>query len=212
MITGVYQSLMMLIGVVPFYITDTYFHHKYDPKRKEKESGRNWWIIGGSVIIAAILFLQPVIWPQLSLVIEAWWGLAIQFLGILFMFGAAALNYWARAHLGIFYVQGSKVQENHQLIDTGPYALMRHPLFTAYFMIVIGMVFCNPSVITFLLLVGVYFYLNMWTRKDETILSQELPGYDAYMRRTHRFVPAPVAVRIWIKAISRPSPNSSAAD
>ena len=47
MITGIYQSLMMLIGVVPFYITDTYFHHKYDPKRKEKESGRNWCIITG---------------------------------------------------------------------------------------------------------------------------------------------------------------------
>ena len=212
MITGIYQSLMMLIGVVPFYITDTYFHHKYDPKRKEKESGRNWWIITGSAIIAAILFLQPVIWPQLSLVIEVWWGLAIQFLGILFMFGAAGLNYWARAHLGIFYVQGSKVQENHQLIDSGPYALIRHPLFTAYFMIVIGIVFCNPSVITILLLVGVYFYLNMWTRKDETILSQELPGYDAYMQRTHRFVPAPMAVRNWITATSRPSPTSSAAD
>jgi protein-S-isoprenylcysteine O-methyltransferase Ste14 len=218
MITGIYQSFMMLLGVIPFYMTDTYFHHKYDPKRKEKESGRNWWIVGGSVIVAFILFLQPVIWPQLSFVSEAWWGLAIQFCGILLMFGAAVLNYWARKHLGIFYVQGSKVQEDHQLIESGPYALVRHPLFTAYFMIVIGMVLCNPSVITFLLLVAVYFYLNMWTRKDETILTQELPGYEAYMGRTNRFVPTPSALGSWVNAqiklskSSENAPNSSAAD
>ena len=58
--------------------------------------------------------------------------MAIQFCGILMMFGAAGLNYWARKHLGIFYVQGSKVQEDHQLIESGPYALMRHPLFYSY--------------------------------------------------------------------------------
>lgn len=217
MITGVYQSLMMLLGVVPFYITDTYFHHKYDPKRKEEESGRNWWIVGGSAIVAFILFLQPVLWPQLSLVVEAWWGLLIQFCGILMMFGAAGLNYWARKHLGIFYVQGSKVQENHQLIESGPYALVRHPLFTAYFMIVIGMVLCNPSVITILLLVGVYFYLNMWTRKDETILTQELPGYEAYMGRTNRFMPAASALVSWVNVRmklrkSGAAPSNSTAD
>jgi protein-S-isoprenylcysteine O-methyltransferase Ste14 len=212
MLTGVYQSLMMLIGIVPFYITDTYFHHKYDPKRKEKKSGRNWWVMGGLFIVVAIIFLQPALWPQLSFVTEAWWGLMIQFLGVLLMFVAAGLNYWARLHLGIFYVQGSEVQENHQLIDTGPYALMRHPLFTAYFMIALGVLFCNPSVITIMLLVGLCFYFNMWTHKDEDTLSQELPGYDAYMRRTNRFVPSPVAVSHWFKAQFRPSPTSGAAD
>jgi protein-S-isoprenylcysteine O-methyltransferase Ste14 len=193
MIIGISQSLMMLLGVVPFYITDTYFHHKYDPQRGSGKSGRNWLIVGGSLIVAAVLFLQPVLWPGLSFVTDAWWGLALQLFGLLLFLGAAALNYWARKHLGIFYVQGSEVQEDHQLIDTGPYALVRHPLFTAYFMIVIGMVCCNPSVFTLALLVGVYFYLNMWMRKDETILVRELPGYEIYMVRTNRFIPSPLA-------------------
>jgi protein-S-isoprenylcysteine O-methyltransferase Ste14 len=190
MITGIAQSLMMLLGVVPFYITDTYFHHKYDSQRGSGKSGRNWLIVGGSLIVAVVLFLQPVLWPGLSFVTDAWWGLALQLFGLLLFLGAAALNYWARKHLGIFYVQGSEVQEKHQLIDTGPYALVRHPLFTAYFMIIIGMVCCNPSVFTLALLVGVYFYLNMWMRKDETILARELPGYEAYMARTSRFMPS----------------------
>ncbi|MBK8987779.1 MAG: hypothetical protein IPM39_17210 [Chloroflexi bacterium] len=60
MVTGIYQSLMMSLGIVPFYITDTYFHHKYDPKRDSGKSGRSWLIVGGSLIVAAVLFLQPV--------------------------------------------------------------------------------------------------------------------------------------------------------
>ena len=191
MVTGIYQSLMMSLGIVPFYITDTYFHHKYDPKRDSGKSGRNWLIVGGSLIVAAVLFLQPVLWPGLSFMTGDWWGAALQLFGLLLFLGATSLNYWSRKHLGIFYVQGSEVQKDHQLIDTGPYALVRHPLFTAYFMIVIGLICCNPSVITLALLVGVYFYLNMWMRKDETILAHNLPGYKAYMTRTNRFVPSP---------------------
>lgn len=195
MITGIYQALLMLLGLVPFYITDSYFHRKYDPQREQGKTGRNWWIVGGSLVVAAVIFLQPILWPGLSFYTDAWWGLALQLAGMLLLLAAAALNYWARTHLGVFYVQGSVVQENHQLIESGPYAYVRHPLFSAYFLIAFGLLFCNPSLVTLLLVVGLFFYLNMWTRRDETVLARELPGYEAYMTRTNRFVPALSAIQ-----------------
>ena len=199
MVTGIYQSLLMGLAILPFYITDTYFHHKHDPQRNNGKSDRNWLIMGGSLAVAALLFLQPILWPALSFYTDAWWGLALQLCGVLILLGAAALNYWARRHLGIFYVQGSEVQDNHQLIETGPYALVRHPLFTAYFMMVIGVVFCNPSVVTVLLLVGAYVYFKMWTRQDEASLVSELPDYEAYMARTNRYFPSPSMLFRWLK-------------
>ncbi|MCA9874194.1 MAG: isoprenylcysteine carboxylmethyltransferase family protein [Anaerolineales bacterium] len=190
MLTGWYQTLFMLLAILPFYVTDTYFHHRYDPQRPSGKSGRSWLIVGVSLVISAFLLLQPIFWPGLSWYTSAAWGLAIQIIGVMSLLAAAALNLWARINLGEFYVQRSEVQENHRLINTGPYAYVRHPLFTAYFLIIIGVFLTNPAWHTLLVLIGGYFYITNLARKDEAVLRQELPEYEAYMATTPRFLPS----------------------
>jgi len=190
MVTGMYQVFFMVLAVTPFYVTDTYFHHKYDPQRPSGKSGRSWLIVGVSLVISAFMLFQPVLFPGLSWYTEATWGLIVQLVGVLSLLAAAALNLWGRICLGEFYVQRSEVQQNHRLINSGPYAYVRHPLFTAYFLIVIGIFLTNPAWHTALLLMGAYFYLTNLARKDEAVLSRELPDYVGYMAKTPRFVPS----------------------
>jgi hypothetical protein len=49
-----------------------------------------------------------------------WIGASLTVLGMLF-------SVWARVHLGRNWSAVVTVKENHELIDTGPYALVRHP-------------------------------------------------------------------------------------
>src|SRR6266516_2939811 len=47
----------------------------------------------------------------------------LSFAGLLF-------TWWARIHLGRFWSNAITRKEGHQIIDTGPYGLVRHPIYT----------------------------------------------------------------------------------
>jgi len=85
-----------------------------------------------------------------------------------------------------------QVQEGHQLLRTGPYRLIRHPVYTAIIAIALGqaLLFLSaPAVLLALILFGLAEYR---ARLEEDLLrSPEAfgPTYDAYMTRTGRFLP-----------------------
>jgi protein-S-isoprenylcysteine O-methyltransferase Ste14 len=45
---------------------------------------------------------------------------------------------WARAHLGRNWSGVVTIKEGHELIDTGPYALVRHPIYTGLLVAIVG--------------------------------------------------------------------------
>src|ERR1700684_746038 len=65
------------------------------------------------------LYLQlwPVgLWPF-------WLGAAVTIAGLLFAV-------WAREHLGSNWSRSVTIKQGHELITTGPYAVVRHPIYT----------------------------------------------------------------------------------
>ena len=75
------------------------------------------------------------------------------------------------------------------IIDTGPYGYIRHPLYSAYFLLAGGILLVNPAVPT--LLVAVYAAVNFYkiAKKEEALLTETLTGYREYMEYTGRFFP-----------------------
>jgi protein-S-isoprenylcysteine O-methyltransferase Ste14 len=59
-------------------------------------------------------------------------------LGLLIQAGAIMLAIWARRHLGSNWSAEISAKVDHQLIRSGPYRLLRHPIYTAVFGIHIG--------------------------------------------------------------------------
>jgi hypothetical protein len=51
--------------------------------------------------------------------------------GLGIMAAATLLHVWARAHLGRNWSSEVMIQSDHQLVRTGPYRLVRHPIYTA---------------------------------------------------------------------------------
>ena len=58
-------------------------------------------------------------------------GVALAGLGVLLMI-------WARRHLGHYWSDKVEIKANHQLISTGPYARLRHPIYTGMLLGIAG--------------------------------------------------------------------------
>ena len=205
MFIGIYQTLVTLVPMVSFYLTDSLLLKKYDQLRGDGKCGRNWVNTIASLIAAALLLLQPILWPALGLRVYSRWGLLFQIVGLVLVVGAAGLNLWARIHLGEFFVQRAEVQEGHCLVDSGPYAYVRHPIFAAYFGTLAGLMLVNPSIILLGLAIPAIWYFTGQAKQDEQLLSQHLPEYAAYMERVPRYLPK-------LSRITFAQPASSRAD
>ena len=80
--------------------------------------------------------------------------------------------------------------EARRLIRTGPYGLVRHPLYAAYFLTDIALLLPRWSLFA-LLIVAVGVGAQLWrVRYEEQVLRASFPEYDEYAHVTPRFVPA----------------------
>jgi protein-S-isoprenylcysteine O-methyltransferase Ste14 len=99
------------------------------------------------------------------------------------------LQVWARLHLRQFYAERVEVQPEHYVVDTGPYAHVRHPLFTSFFVFVTGLLLVSPALPTLLVAAYAFWDFSRAARQEEELLSEHLAGYKDYMARVPRFVP-----------------------
>ncbi len=115
------------------------------------------------------------------------------------MVGLATLGFvfcwWARIHLGALWSGRITRKEGHHVVDTGPYRLVRHPIYTGILTAAFATMLLKgttASIAGFVLLVIGYW---MKGKLEERFLREELgpADYDAYRARTPMLVPfAPV--------------------
>lgn len=100
------------------------------------------------------------------------------------------LALWARAALGRNWSSSMDLKKDHELVTTGPYALVRHPIYSALIMMYAG---STLVVATPLALVGCG--LLLWSclmriGPEEALMTREFSAaYPAYVARTKRLVP-----------------------
>ncbi len=185
---GVSQSLLLCVPLAVYFCVDLVLSTRYDKRRANGGSGRSLYTMI-TIIVALTIMLQPVLLPNLSLRISAWWFAAMQIGGVaLAIVGLMALI-WARLHLKQYYTEYIEVQESHQVITTGPYAYVRHPMFTLFFLITFGWVLINPSVFTVAAFIYTLVDFTSATKQEEELLLERAPGYVEYMSKTPRFLP-----------------------
>jgi protein-S-isoprenylcysteine O-methyltransferase Ste14 len=100
------------------------------------------------------------------------------------------LAVWARRHLGRNWSAEVRIGVDHELIRSGPYHLLRHPIYTAMLGMFVGSAIASSQ---FHALVGVAILFVAYMRKtrlEEQILRQTFGArYDAYRRDTWALVP-----------------------
>ncbi|MCY1290614.1 Isoprenylcysteine carboxyl methyltransferase (ICMT) family protein [compost metagenome] len=104
-----------------------------------------------------------------------------------------ALWTFRRTHkeLGRNWSISLEIREKHQLISKGPYAVVRHPMYTSFLLMVIGQMFLLSNWVAGLLGVAgfaVLFFLRV-DKEERLMLEFFGPEYRAYMDRTKRIIP-----------------------
>ena len=113
-----------------------------------------------------------------------WAMVALAAAGFLFM-------WWARIYLGKLWSAGVRLKTGHHIVDTGPYGLVRHPIYTGIIVAGFASAFLRGTVAGFLgaTLMTVSWYIK--ARVEERFLREQLgaESYDAYARRVPMLVP-----------------------
>jgi protein-S-isoprenylcysteine O-methyltransferase Ste14 len=192
MLPGIPRAAAILLTILVFYAMDFTLIRRYDRQRRASGSGRAWDFTTFIFLMVAVLVLQPIFLPILGLQTTQTWGLLIQLLGLVSVIVSLALHAWSRMHLQHYYAERVEVQPGHKVIDTGPYALMKHPVITSFFGIATGLFLLNPALTTLAALLYTIWDFTRAAQQEEDLLSKTLPGYADYARRTPRFLP-----RLW---------------
>lgn len=189
MFTGIKQSVVILAVTATYYILDALMFSRYDRHRQQKGTGKACGYTIAMVFVALVLSVQPTLFPVLSISTNEWWGCVLQTLGIALALSGLTLHIWAREHLQHFYTERVEFQSDHRVVDTGPYTIVRHPTFTSFIMITLGVLLVNPALPTLLVFLYTIWDFTRAAKQEEELLSARLPGYTEYAARTRRFIP-----------------------
>jgi protein-S-isoprenylcysteine O-methyltransferase Ste14 len=141
-------------------------------------------IAGGALLVpwTGPLLGEKQIW-------EVGWPGAIVLTAI--MVAGLLLTWWARIYLGSLWSSVITRKEGHKIVDTGPYALVRHPIYTGLIIGLLATVAAEGRITG--LIGGALLILGVWlkARTEERFLTVELgqEAYASYCRRVPMLVP-----------------------
>jgi protein-S-isoprenylcysteine O-methyltransferase Ste14 len=125
------------------------------------------------------LYLARSLVPQLSVRVL---GLALCLLGF-------ALAVWARLVLARNWGPPMSLRAGHELVMSGPYARVRHPIYSGLLLAALGSAFAQ-SALWLALFVLMFAYFVYSARVEERLMCELFPSaYPPYRRRTHMLIP-----------------------
>lgn len=111
-----------------------------------------------------------------------WLAAALAVVGVAFAI-------WARVYLGRNWSAVPSVKEGHELVTNGPYAYVRHPIYTGILLLTFGSALGGSVLGTVLLMLGCVAFLAR-IDKEENIMLELFPSeYPEYQAHTKRLVP-----------------------
>ncbi len=163
------------------------------PGRVNRQKGtKRWDLILGVAFLLPTMLAIPIVaalddgryhWLPVP-----WWGCVLGY--AVLIVGMAGVT-WAES-VNKFFEPSVRIQTDrgHRVIDTGPYAIVRHPGYVSGFLVFIGMPLALGSLwalIPAILLCPLLVLRTIW--EDQT-LREELTGYAEYAQRVrYRLIP-----------------------
>jgi protein-S-isoprenylcysteine O-methyltransferase Ste14 len=133
------------------------------------------------VLFVVILVVPPV--PPLA------FPLWVRGLGLLLMALGGVFGTWGILALGRNLTAFPKPIEGGQLVTGGPYAYVRHPIYTGLILGTLGWAIFRASPLGVLLAVVLFLFFDLKSRQEERWLCEAYEGYAEYQKRVRKLVP-----------------------
>ena len=123
-------------------------------------------------------------WPQPPWSALGWrlWppSLAVYWMGVALVSAGLAFAVWARVHLGGNWSGTVTIKQGHELIRSGPYGFVRHPIYTGLLAALLGTTVASGTVHAAIGLAVIAVALVRKSRVEEGFMREIFP--DAYQR------------------------------
>ena len=183
------MSVSLLLGVVylisELLLTVTRRSRSRTGTKQDRSTLLVVWLVIVVSVVAGICVAKH--WPAAAL--PHYRG--FMFVGVALFVTGLLLRWWAIIILGRFFTVDVTIEPDHQLIDRGPFRMVRHPSYTGVLLAFVGLALTMgnwAALLVILVPIGAAFIHRM--NVEENALSGALgPQYADYMRRSKRLVP-----------------------
>jgi len=113
----------------------------------------------------------------------------VQLMGVILVYMGLIVNILGRLTLKGQWSNMIKIKETHQIIQTGVFRYIRHPLYasTLWMIFGAGLIYGNLGILA--LLAFVFYPMMIYRAKQEESALATLEGYEIYKKKTGRFFP-----------------------
>ena len=173
---GVLFVPMFVAGLILMVKNPELLRKRLSAKEEEKE--QKAVVALSAVIFVAVFVVAGLNWRFQWLVLPDW---AVWLAAALFLFGY--ILYAEVLRENTYLSRTVEVQEHQEVIDTGLYGIVRHPMYmsTTILFLVMPLVLASP--ISFLIMLLYIPLIAKRIRNEEAVLEQGLKGYHEYKQR-----------------------------
>jgi len=143
-----------------------------------------WLVIMASVTMGVLLAAY---WPDGA----KHQGRAPGWVSVALFVAGLFLRWWAIITLGRFFTVDVMIEQDHELVERGPFRILRHPSYSGVLLAFVGFALSLRNWAAFFALLLPIFTAFIYRMKvEEEALRRALgSSYEAYMRRTKKLVP-----------------------
>jgi len=152
----------------------------------DRGSSRVLWAIG--LFNLCLVLLAPILNVY---GIGDWHYSLMGWSGLLLMTGGIAIRYWAAKTLGTFYTRTLRIIEGHQLVEQGPYRVIRHPGYLGTFLLEVGagLAVMNWLILLVLVLTGIVVRAHRVYVEEGMLEAEFGEEFQIYAKNTWKIFP-----------------------
>jgi protein-S-isoprenylcysteine O-methyltransferase Ste14 len=183
------MSLSLLLGLVylisEVLLTATRRSRSRTGTKQDRSTLGVIWLVIMVSITAGINVAK--LWPAATLP----QGESFAYAGVFLFVAGLFLRWWAIITLGRFFTVDVTIEKDHELVERGPFRVVRHPSYTGVLLAFVGFALTLRNWAALLvILVPIFASFIRRMNVEEEALSRALGSrYADYMRRTKRLVP-----------------------
>lgn len=146
-----------------------------------------WYVVAQVGIFAVIVFGPRTVpgWPAWS---EPWATVAT-WIGLAFMLAGAALAAAGVLRLGPNLTALPYPKDCAELVSSGPYAIVRHPIYSGLILGGFGWALWSHGWLTVVYALGLFLFFDVKSRREERWLAEKFADYPAYRSRVRKLIP-----------------------
>lgn len=149
---------------------------------------RGEWYVVAQVGVFALVVLGPRTWPGLP----SWPALAARLgtlAGTALLVLGSLLALAGMVRLGRNLTALPHPKDDADMVETGPYRVVRHPIYSGAILAALGWGFWVHGWLTIGYALLLFVFFDLKSRREERWLAERFPGYALYQERVRKLIP-----------------------